>query len=78
LLVYGVKHYRVGGAVLVKQFLDVLVTFAAIAAHAKAFKQLAAGTNAIVDGCFDVPVSDGFTNTYIHEHISGNEAAFCK
>lgn len=65
-LVHSFRHYRVVRPALVKQFFDLFIAFATIATNAKAFKQLAAGANTIVDSCCYLLVGDSLTNTYIH------------
>jgi hypothetical protein len=59
-------HYRIVLAMLVKQFFDLFVAFATVAADTKTLKQLAAGADAIVDGCGYLLIRNCFTNTYIH------------
>lgn len=51
---------------LVKQFFYLFVAFATVAADTKTFKQLAARTNAIIDGGGYLLICNCFTNTYIH------------
>jgi hypothetical protein len=55
-----------------------LITFAAITANPKAFKQLAAGTNAVIYSGFYLLVGDGFTDTYIHGGVSPKGKMLCK
>ncbi|MFZ2450362.1 MAG: hypothetical protein WAW36_07585 [Methylovulum miyakonense] len=54
------------------------ITFAAITSDAKAFKQLAAGANTIIDGRCYLLVGDSLTDTYIHWVYLLGEILLCK